>query len=257
MNTNRRFEVECFQDLSKNKYVHPFHQTNRGHLIISGDDQFQNDYILGYILRRIPFQHSHKELKILMYSLSMSENHCPIINKYFKKPIIKSRDELMSLLLWVEKTMNNRYKLFYKEKARDIYTFNQKVINQEIKKRFLPHLLIMIHEVPQADDIKNDPINHLLHTIILKSRTAGIHVIITSTTIKDSLSPVLKYHMDGIISKVNSNEKSKILIGGDEATKIKVNEVMVHESLSGKNIIYKLFDEPEKRPLLHLLHKSS
>ena len=49
-----------FQDLDKNKYIHPFHQTNRGHLIIAGDQQFKNDYILGYILRRLPNQYNEK-----------------------------------------------------------------------------------------------------------------------------------------------------------------------------------------------------
>lgn len=256
MNVNQLFELECFQDQNKNKYIHPFHQTNRGHLIISGDNQVKNDYILGYILRRIPCQHNYKNLKILMYSLSINENQYPELMKHFKKPIINSRNQLLSLLLWVKKTMNNRYTLFRKMKAKDIYTFNQKATNKEINKRPLTNLLVIIHEIPQTDDIKNDPINDLIHTIVLKSRAAGIHVIITSSTIKNSISPVLKHHMDGIVFTVDSIAKSKILIGSDEATQIKPNEVMVHENLKGKNIIYKLFDKTEARLLLNELNRS-
>lgn len=241
------FEIECFQDLNKNKYVQAFYKTNRGHLIIAGDDQYKNDYILGYILRNIPKQHNYKDLKILMYSLSINENDNPELMKHYKKPIINSRDQLLSLLLWVKKTMNNRYTLFRKMKAKDIYTFNQKATNNEISKRPLPNLLIIIHEIPQTNDIKNDPINDLIHTIVIKARAAGIHLIVTSSTILNSISPVLKHHMDGIIFKVDTVEKAKIMMGSSEAKNIKPNEVMVHENLTGNNSIYQLLDKPNKR----------
>lgn len=256
MKVNRLFELECFQDLNQYKYIHPFYQTNRGHIIISGGKESQNDYILGYILRRIPSQYGYKELKILMYSKSIKENQYPKLNKYYKKSIISTRDDLMSLLLWVKKTMNNRYKLFRKLKTKDIFSFNKKVVEQEINKRFIPYMLLVIHEIPETDDVKNDSINDLIHEIIIKSRAAGIHVIVTSSTIIDSLSPVLKHNMDGIISQVDTIEKSKILVGNDEATKIKINEVMIHECLTGKNTKYILFEEPENRQLLHKLKKN-
>ena len=75
MNKNQLFKLECFQDLDKNKYVHPFYQTNRGHLIISGDQKYKNDYILGYILRRIPDQYNDREMKIIMHSSSIDESN--------------------------------------------------------------------------------------------------------------------------------------------------------------------------------------
>lgn len=254
MRINQLFQLECFQDFNKYKYIHPFYQTNRGHLIISGDLESQNDYILGYILRRIPSQYSNREVKILIYSNYINESQYPKLNKYFKKPIITTRDDLLLLLLWVKKTMDHRYKLFRELKAKDIFTFNEKVAKQEINKRFIPYLLLIIHELPVTDDIKIDPSIDLIHQIILKSRAAGIHVIATSSAIMNSISPVFKHNMDGIISKVDTIEKSKLLVGSDEAMKIKTNEVMVHECLTGKNSKYVLFDEPEKRPLLHVQH---
>ncbi len=246
MNTNQLFKLECFQDLDKKKYVHPFYQINRGHLIISGDQKYKNDYILGYILRRIPDQYNHKEMKIIMHSSSIDENNYPMLNKYLKNPISHSKEELMSILLWVKKVMNNRYKTFYVEKTKDIYAYNQKVINKEIKKTVLPHLFVIIHEVPQADRIKNDQIINLIHEIVIKSRASGIHMIITSSMIKESISPLLKYHMDAIVFTVDSMEKSKILIGSDEATQISPYEVMVHESLTNKNTIYRLIDDSKR-----------
>ena len=124
--------------------------------------------------------------------------------------------------------------------------FNQKVLNKEINKRVLPHLLVIIHEVPQAHSIRNDQINNLIHEIVIKSRASGIHMIITSSMIKESISPLLKYHMDTIVFTVDSIEKSKILIGSDEATQIEPNEVMVHESLTNKNTIYRLLDDSKR-----------
>ncbi len=250
MNLNKPFELECFQDVSKNKYIHPFYKTNRGHLMIAGDDQYKNDYILGYILRNIPRQYHHKDLKILMYSISIIENDYPSLTKYFKKPIINTRVQLLSLLLWVKKTMENRYTLFLETKAKDIYFFNQKATNKDINKRPLSHLLIIIHEIPKSDDMKNDPINNLIHEIVIKSRASGIHLIITSSNILNSISPVLKHHMDSIICKINNIEKGKTLISNVELANIKLNEVMVHECLTGKYTIYQLLDEPEKRTLL-------
>lgn len=257
MKVNQLFELECFQDLSKNRYVHPFYKTNKGHLIISGDNHHKNDYILGYILRNIPKQYDYSDLKILMYSLSINENMYPELLKYFKKPIVNSIDQLLSLLIWVKKTMNHRYRLFNKMKVKDIYAFNQKARNIEFNKRTLANLLIIVHEIPQNDDIENKPINDLIHKIVLKSRAAGIHLIITSSTILNAISPVLKYNMDGIIFKVDTVEKAKILIGNDEVTKIESNDVVVYENSTGKKTIYKLFDKTEARVLLHRLSKSS
>lgn len=247
MHTNQLFKLEMFQDLDKNKYIHPFHQTNRGHLIIAGDHQFKNDYILGYILRRLPNQYNEKEVKIIMHSSSIGEIDYPMLEKYLKKPISQSKEQLIALLKWVRKTMNNRYKIFNTEKAKDIYAFNQKVLDKKIKKRCLPHLLILIHEVPQTDDIANDPINKLIHEIIQKSRASGIHLIISSSTIRESISPILKYHMDGIIFTVDSVQKSKILIGNGAATKIKPGKMMIRENMTDKNTIFKLFDDRDKR----------
>jgi hypothetical protein len=247
MNANQMFELECFQDFIKNKYIHPFYKTNRGHLIIAGDNQYKNNYILGYILRHIPYQYNSKDLKIFMYSMSINQNHYPELIKYFKKPIINSRDQLLSLLLWVKNTMNKRYSLFRKLKAKDIYIFNQKAINKEINKRSLPHILFIIHEIPQTDDKKNDPVNNLIHDIIIKSRAAGIHLIMASSNIMNSINPLLKHHMDGIIFKVDTEEKSKILIGSDEAMKIKINEVMIHENLSHSIKIFTLIEESKTR----------
>lgn len=251
MNINQLFKLECFQDLNKYKYIHPFYQTNHGHLIIAGDIKSQNDYILGYILRRIPSQYSNIELKIVMYSKSINISLYSNLKKYFKKPIINNKDDLMSLMLWIKKTMNNRYKLFREVKTKDIFTYNEKVVNQEINKRFMPYLLLIIHEVPETDDVKNDPIIDLIHQIILKSRAVGIHVIATSSTIINSICPVFKHNMDGIIFKVDTNEKSKLLVGDDEAMKIKSNEIMIHECLTGKKTKYTIFDEPNIRTLLH------
>jgi len=253
MKANTLIELECFQDLNKNKYIHPFYQTNKGHLIISGDLKSQNDYILGYILRRIPSQYSNIELKILMYSKSINESQYPKLSEYFKKPIISTRDDLMSLLIWVKKTMNNRYKLFRELKAKDNFAFNERVVKQEINKRIIPYLLLIIHEVPETKEVENDSIHDLIHQIIIKSRAAGIHLIATSSIIINSISPVFKHNMDGIISMVDTIEKSKILVGSDDAKKIKSNEVMIHRCLTGKNTKLTLFDEPEKRLLLHKL----
>jgi hypothetical protein len=251
---NKPFELKCFKDIQSKNYIHSFHQSNHGHLMIAGDFTTHIDYLLDSILKRIPLTYTQQDIKLVMYSKTyVIHEHSPL-NKYLKTSIFETSETLLSKLKWLKKTMNNRYKTFNEYKAKDIFTFNGKVMNKEINKRWIPYLFVVIHEFPQKSDSNSDAIHDLMHTITLKSRASGIHILLTSSMIMESINPIFKYNMDGIYFKVESIESSHLLNGYNAVYELNTNQVIVRDSLSRYCNKYTLFEEPKKRILLHSLN---
>lgn len=239
---NKKLELECFVDVNKYKPIHQFHMSAHGHLFVSGDLAYSGDYVLKHMINDAISKHNAQEMKIIMFSQSMDQDTFPKFKKYLKTPIINTTEDLFNQLTLLKKMMLNRYKTFRNFKAKDIYAFNGKILNLEIKKRYLPYVLLIIHEMPHALDPINDPINILIHEITLQSRAASIHVILSTTSAIKSMSPVLKYHMDGIIFKIDSQESDLVLVEKRKEHKpseLDNNEAMIYDNI-GSNAVYKL-----------------
>ncbi|RJX27645.1 MAG: hypothetical protein C4537_00395 [Acholeplasma sp.] len=208
---NINFEIECFKDVNNNHYVHPFYKPNHGHLFLSGDHTSMIDYILKNIIRNAVNGFHERELKMIIYSTSIKEHSYSGLIKYLKVPIIERSEELIEQLSKLKKMMMNRYKTFRQNKSRDIKSYNTKVLNSEITHRYMPCVLFVIHEMPSSNEYL-ETINGLVYDITQQSRAAGIHVILSTASAKDTMSPLLKYNFDGIITKIESIESSKILL---------------------------------------------
>ncbi len=257
MNTNREsklFELECFVDISNDKYIHPFFKPTHGHLIISGDGTYFVDYILIHMIKDGITRYSVQEMKIVLYSKTKIEDSIPRMRTYIKGPIIQTREDLIQKLITIKKMMMNRFKNFRKFKARDIMTFNAKILCHEIKKRFLPYIWVIIHEMPVIIDQSSDSINSLIYDIVQQSRAAGIHIVLTTTSAKESTSPLFKYQMDGIFPRIKSQDNALVLL--EKSKKHLVLDLQNGEVLVNKNVgNYQIYTITlaESRPLLHLI----
>jgi hypothetical protein len=248
---NLNFEIECFKDVNNNHYIHPFYKSNQGHLFLSGDRASMIDYILKNMIRDVVSRYYEQELKIIIYSTSIEEKSFLGLNKYLKVPIIKKSDELIEQLNMIKKKMMNRYKSFRQNKSRDIKTFNTKVLNLEINHRYMPYILLVIHEMPSSKE-HFDTTNSLVYDITQQSRAAGIHVILSTTLAKETMSPLLKYRMDGIITRIESVENAKVLLGKERAQlakDIKPGSLILCENLG--NVQKFIITNSESRVMLH------
>ena len=238
---NLNFEIECFKDINNHQYIHPFYKSNQGHLFLSGDRASMIDYVLKNMIRDVVSRYYEHELKIIIYSTSIEENSFLGLNKYLKVPIIKKPDELIEQLKKIKKKMMNRYKSFRQNKSRDIKTFNTKALNLEINHRYMPYILLVIHEMPSSKEHFYN-INSLVYDIVQQSRAAGIHVILSTILAKETMSPLLKYNMNGIIFRIESILNAKTLLEKRYekiANELKVSEVLVYEN-AGKNTVYNI-----------------
>ena len=247
------FELDCFVDITKNHYIHPFSKPTHGHLFIACESHTLLDYLLNHMINSVLTGYDMNEVKLSIYSQKMSDR-ANEINRYLHLPIMRTADELKKRLLQVKKIMDRRYKTFKDFVSRDIDEFNQKIINKQINKRILPFLLILIDELPTQDGRMDEELNTLIYEIAQKSRAAGIHIILTSTMPSKAMSPLLKYQMDGIIGKFTQIDDGIVLLGkrdGHQVLYIQHGDVMVYEN-NGNHHVYQI-TEASERPLVHKL----
>lgn len=236
---NLDFEIECFKDVDNHQYIHPFYKPCHGHLFLSGDQASMIDDVLINIFQNAVNRYHEQELMIIIYSTSIEEKKIPDLNKYLKSLIINQPEDLIEQLGKIKKMMNNRYKSFLQNKSRDIKAFNTKVLNSEINHRYMPYILFVIHEMPSSKE-HVETINSLVYDIVQQSRACGIHIILSTTSAKGTMSPLLKYNMDGIIFQIELIQNTKILLGKQNekaASELKANEVLIYDNIGKLKVL--------------------
>jgi S-DNA-T family DNA segregation ATPase FtsK/SpoIIIE len=93
-------------------------------------------------------------------------------------PVVTDLERVVGVLSWATREMDRRYKLFAKEGARNIVSYNDKMM--KAGKEILPYIVIIIDELADLMMMAPDEVERTITRIAQMARATGIHLIIAT-----------------------------------------------------------------------------
>ncbi len=121
-------------------------------------------------------------------------------------------ERILGVLRWATSEMDFRYKLLEKARARNIDSYNRKMIRQ--KKPKLPKIVILIDELADLMMTAPDQTEHALVRLAQKARAIGIHLVVaTQRPSTDVVTGLIKANFPTRISfTVASSIDSRVIL---------------------------------------------
>ena len=212
------------------------------HLLVSGTTGSGKSVFMNSLISGLIFHKSPKELRFLMIDPKMIElspyNGIP----HLLKPVVTDVEEAKNLLLWAEKEMDKRYRIFSDMQAKNITSFNASVkkgskralegrLNRKIDWKFeeMPFIVIVIDELADLMLTQRNEVERPITRIAQKARAAGIHMVVaTQRPSSDIVTGLIKTNFPTRISfKVSSNVDSRTILDQPGAEKLLGNGDML------------------------------
>ncbi len=148
-------------------------------------------------------------------------------------------DRMLAILRWAQMEMDSRYRLMAEVRARNLESYNQKMIQKN--KPALPRIVIFIDELADLMMSAPDQTEHSLIRLAQMSRATGIHLVVaTQRPSTDVVTGLIKANFPARISfAMASAVDSRVILDSNGA-----------ESLLGKGDM--LFLDPTRAGLQRL-----
>ncbi|MFN2303910.1 MAG: DNA translocase FtsK 4TM domain-containing protein, partial [Anaerolineales bacterium] len=142
-------------------------------------------------------------------------------------------ERILGVLRWATTEMDYRYKLLEKARARNIDSYNRKMIQR--KKQRLPKIVILIDELADLMISAPDETEHAIIRLAQKARAIGIHLIIaTQRPSTDVVTGLIKANFPTRISfTVATSIDSRVILdtGGAETLLGKGDMLFLHPEI--------------------------
>lgn len=202
------------------------------HLLIAGTTGSGKSVGLNAMILSLLYKNTPDNLKLLMIDPKKVEFSIYASIPHLITPIISEPKKAIIALNSAVAEMEKRLELMSEAFARDIDTYNRKMLDEGGKK--LPYLVIIIDELADLMMTGGKEVEFALARIAQKGRASGIHIIVaTQRPSVDVLTGLIKANLPSRISyKVGSKIDSKVILDGFGA-----------ESLLGRgDMLFKLSD---------------
>ena len=131
-------------------------------------------------------------------------------------PVITEAKKAASVLGWVVREMENRYKLMTKVGVRNIDGYNSK------HKTFMPYIVVIVDEMSDLMLVSGKEIENYIQKLSQMARAAGIHIIMaTQRPSVDVITGTIKANFPTRISfQVSSKIDSRTILGEQGAEQL-------------------------------------
>jgi S-DNA-T family DNA segregation ATPase FtsK/SpoIIIE len=208
------------------------------HLLIagttgSGKSVCVNSIIDGLVLRNTP-----DKLKFIMVDPKRVEltgyNGIP----HLVSPVVVELERIVSVLKWVTREMDERYKKFSSVSARNIEDFNKHLPEGE---EFMPYLVVIIDELADLMMLAPDETERVVTRIAALARATGIHLVIA--TQRPSVDVVT-----GLI-KANFPARIAFAVAGSVDSRVILDQPGAERLLGRGDMLYMSGDSPAPQRL--------
>jgi S-DNA-T family DNA segregation ATPase FtsK/SpoIIIE len=194
--------------------------TSMPHLLIAGATGSGKSVCINAIIACLISTHTPETMRLLMIDPKMVElvnyNGIP----HLLAPVVIELEKVVGVLSWATREMDRRYKLFAKEGARNIVSYNQKVAKTD--KEILPYIIIIIDELADLMMMAPDEVERAITRIAQMARATGIHLIIaTQRPSVNVVTGLIKANFPARISfAVSSQIDSRVILDSPGADRL-------------------------------------
>ena len=144
------------------------------HLLIAGTTGSGKSVCINTIILSLLYKHSPEKCKFILIDPKMLELSTYEGIPHLLCPVITEAKKAASVLGWVVKEMENRYKLMTKVGVRNIDGYNEK------HKISMPYIVVIVDEMSDLMLVAGKDIENYIQKLSQMARAAGIHIIMAT-----------------------------------------------------------------------------
>ena len=186
------------------------------HLLIAGTTGSGKSVCINTIILSLLFRHTPEKCKFILIDPKMLELSTYEGIPNLLCPVITEAKKASSVLGWVVKEMENRYKLMTKVGVRNIDGYNIK------HKTPMPYIVVIVDEMSDLMLVSGKDIENYIQKLSQMARAAGIHIIMaTQRPSVDVITGTIKANFPTRISfQVSSKIDSRTILGEQGAEQL-------------------------------------
>ena len=200
------------------------------HLLIAGTTGSGKSICINTIILSLLYRHAPEKCKFILIDPKMLELSTYEGIPHLLCPVITEAKKAASVLGWVVKEMESRYKLMTKEGVRNIDGYNYK------HKLLMPYIVVIVDEMSDLMLVAGKEIENYVQKLSQMARAAGIHIIMaTQRPSVDVITGTIKANFPTRISfQVASKIDSRTIIDEQGAEQLLGKGDMLYKSSANK-----------------------
>ncbi len=186
------------------------------HLLIAGTTGSGKSVCINTIILSLLYRHTPEKCKFILIDPKMLELSTYEGIPHLLCPVITEAKKAASVLGWVVKEMESRYRLMTKEGVRNIDSYNIK------HKLPMPYIVVVVDEMSDLMLVAGKEIENYIQKLSQMARAAGIHIIMaTQRPSVDVITGTIKANFPTRISfQVTSKIDSRTILGEQGAEQL-------------------------------------
>ncbi len=202
------------------------------HLLIAGTTGSGKSVCINTIILSLLYRHTPERCKFILIDPKMLELSTYEGVPHLLCPVITEAKKAASVLGWVVKEMESRYRLMTKEGVRNIDGYNSK------HKLPMPYIVVVVDEMSDLMLVAGKEIENYIQKLSQMARAAGIHIIMaTQRPSVDVITGTIKANFPTRISfQVTSKIDSRTILGEQGAEQLLGKGDMLYMSSANRVI---------------------
>ena len=202
------------------------------HLLIAGTTGSGKSVCINTIILSLLYRHTPDKCKFILIDPKMLELSTYEGIPHLLCPVITEAKKAASVLGWVVKEMENRYRLMTKEGVRNIDGYNAKHALS------MPYIVVVVDEMSDLMLVAGKEIESYIQKLSQMARAAGIHIIMaTQRPSVDVITGTIKANFPTRISfQVTSKIDSRTILGEQGAEQLLGKGDMLYMSSANRII---------------------
>jgi len=202
------------------------------HLLIAGTTGSGKSVCINTIILSLLYRHTPDKCKFILIDPKMLELSTYEGIPHLLCPVITEAKKAASVLGWVVKEMESRYRLMTKEGVRNIDGYNTK------HKLPMPYIVVVVDEMSDLMLVAGKEIESYIQKLSQMARAAGIHIIMaTQRPSVDVITGTIKANFPTRISfQVTSKIDSRTILGEQGAEQLLGKGDMLYMSSANRII---------------------
>jgi len=200
------------------------------HLLIAGTTGSGKSICINTIILSLLYRHPPDKCKFILIDPKMLELSTYEGIPHLLCPVITEAKKAASVLGWVVKEMESRYRLMTKEGVKNIDGYNIK------HKLPMPYMVVIVDEMSDLMMVAGKEIENYIQKLSQMARAAGIHIIMaTQRPSVDVITGTIKANFPTRISfQVTSKIDSRTILGEQGAEQLLGKGDMLYMSSANK-----------------------
>ena len=200
------------------------------HLLIAGTTGSGKSVCINTIILSLLYKHGPDKCKFILIDPKMLELSAYEGIPHLLCPVITDAKRASSVLGWVVKEMENRYKLMTRVGVKNIDGYNLK------HKVSMPYIVVIVDEMSDLMLVAGKEIENYIQKLSQMARAAGIHIIMaTQRPSVDVITGTIKANFPTRISfQVTSKIDSRTILGEQGAEQLLGKGDMLYMSSANK-----------------------